>query len=128
MFCISILCDEKRLHKACGEGNISKVRRLLSTHMLNVNCVLKKAFYETTPLFEGALSGNSGVVLLLLDNGAKPNIPCTYGGIDYWTSQTPLHRAAAKGHISIVQHLIDRGADLDMADEDGVTPLNNAAW
>ncbi|CAN6451172.1 unnamed protein product [Victoria cruziana] len=39
---------------------------------------------------------------------------------------TPLHRAAFKGRIDVVQFLIDQGAQLDLLDDSGYTPLDCA--
>ena len=143
VFRMRILGDEKKLHKACGAGDTSTVRRLLSYQMLNVNCMVKKTEDECTPLFEAAYWGHSEVVSILLDNGADPNIKCTYciseplwadGNPSGYPShipshpiQTPLHRAAANGHTGMVQNLIDKGAEVDAADELGETSLYKAA-
>ena len=34
---------------------------------------------------------------------------------------TPLHLAARQGHVDIVRYLVDKGADLNIKDEDGVS-------
>jgi ankyrin repeat protein len=34
-----------------------------------------------------------------------------------------LHAASSYGHIDIIQFLLDQGADIDIADNDGDTPL-----
>ena len=98
--------------------------------MLNVNCMVKKTEDECTPLFEAAYWGHSEVVSILLENGADPNIKSAFcisdenpGG----QTQTPLQRAAAKGIIGMVQNLIDKGAEVDVADEFGETSLHKAA-
>jgi ankyrin repeat protein len=38
-------------------------------------------------------------------------------------NRTPLHRAVGKGHNSVVQLLIQKGADLHAVDQGGLTPL-----
>lgn len=40
-----------------------------------------------------------------------------------WMGSTPLHRAASKGHIKIVQLLLRFQAQIDSADKEGNTPL-----
>ena len=39
-----------------------------------------------------------------------------------------LHVAARRGHTATVKQLIQRGADVNRANEDGWTPLHYAAW
>ena len=39
-----------------------------------------------------------------------------------------LHRAAKENRVDIARALIDRGAEVDARDEDGDTPLHDAAW
>ena len=34
---------------------------------------------------------------------------------------TPLHKAAIKGHVDTVQCLFDKGADIHIKDDDGVS-------
>ena len=36
---------------------------------------------------------------------------------------TPLHSAAEEGHVDIVRYLVDKGADLNVKDEIGVSTL-----
>jgi len=40
--------------------------------------------------------------------------------------ETPLHGAVCRGADSVVQYLVDRGANLDAKDADGKTPLDAA--
>jgi len=49
------------------------------------------------------------------------NVTCSLG-------RTGLHRAAAFGHSQIVQHLISLGAQLEVGDRNGVTPLMLAGY
>ena len=55
----------------------------------------------------------------LLDHGAKPTL-----GNDLGT--TALHVAALRDYPGVVKHLAERGADLDVADREGFTPLDYA--
>ncbi len=45
---------------------------------------------------------------------------------DASAGRTPLHNAITSGNIDTVKLLIDRGAKLDVADEDGITPMQLA--
>jgi ankyrin repeat protein len=38
-------------------------------------------------------------------------------------NRTPLHRAVGKGHNGVVRLLIQKGADLSLLDQGGLTPL-----
>ncbi|KAJ7386324.1 Transient receptor putative cation channel sub A member 1 [Desmophyllum pertusum] len=42
--------------------------------------------------------------------------------------QTPLHRAAANGHVTVVEYLLDQGASVDPPDRSRCTPLFKAAF
>lgn len=69
-----------------------------------------------------------GVITLLTEAGADPNIHL--GGLrgDYERGYTPLHAAAAYNpNPGIVTALVAVGADLDARDDEGGTPLH-AAW
>ena len=57
-----------------------------------------------------------GLLRLLLDAGANPNVP---GGDDNYT---PLHDAADAGHVEIIKLLIERGADKGVRDRTGNIP------
>jgi ankyrin repeat protein len=41
-------------------------------------------------------------------------------------SKTPLAYATREGHLDVVRLLVERGADLEIADGNGITPLTNA--
>ena len=69
-----------------------------------------------TPLHEVAQRNHVGLLRLLLDAGANPNVP---GGDDNYT---PLHDAADAGHVEIIKLLIERGADKGVRDRTGNIP------
>lgn len=52
--------------------------------------------------------GYSGIVQLILDQGANPNIVSTSG----WT---PLHETCQGGNTEVVELLLRKGADLTLA-------------
>ncbi|HEU4620182.1 MAG TPA: ankyrin repeat domain-containing protein, partial [Gammaproteobacteria bacterium] len=55
----------------------------------------------------------------LLDHGVKPSIADDSG-------ITVLHEAALRNYPGVIKHLAERGADLDVADREGYTPLDYA--
>mmetsp|Transcript_15319 Transcript_15319/g.17650 ORF Transcript_15319/g.17650 Transcript_15319/m.17650 type:complete len:201 (-) Transcript_15319:13-615(-) len=61
------------------------------------------------------------VVLEALDNGADINI------LDNTSGQTPLMAAILRGKSKIVKVLLEEGADVTIADNDGYTPAHGAA-
>ena len=40
---------------------------------------------------------------------------------------TPLSAASDEGHINVVKKLVEHGAEIDQADNDGETPLLHAS-
>jgi ankyrin repeat protein len=72
--------------------------------------------------FEGILTE---IVTTLLSSGADPNIAVRSA------LKTPLHYAAYRGNVGIVNNLIEYGADTSRVDQESVTPLQaalKAAW
>lgn len=57
-----------------------------------------------------------------LNAGADINI------VDVRSGQTPLMAAILRGKADIVQFLLDRGADVTIAEKDGYTPAHGAAF
>ncbi|XP_044598811.1 serine/threonine-protein phosphatase 6 regulatory ankyrin repeat subunit B-like [Cotesia glomerata] len=77
-----------------------------------------------TPLHLAAASGNKDLVIYFIKAGARINVQ----GINL---QTPLHIAIQKNHESVVECLLDHGADLQLGciycDENNCTALHIAA-
>ncbi len=99
--------------KACAEGNLAEVRRLLAAGFPPNFAVYG---YSTT-LCEAAVSGHLEVCRLLLAAGADPNLPRPFdshfgsGGMIY-----PLQ--AAREHLLITKLLIEAGADPGIRSDD----------
>ena len=111
-----ILLDETKLQIAAGQNNTDEVRSLISSGMVNINCMDQ---YQCTPLHEAAISGKANVAKLLLDIGAEPNATDQF-------ERTPLLDAATAGHQEVAQILIESGAELNVANKRGFTPLHGA--
>lgn len=74
-----------------------------------------------TPLTVAALSGykDPSLVVYLLEQGANPNATNSHGS-------TALHFAAEKGCLETVKELVKHGAQIDVVDAEGLTPLQRA--
>merc|ERR1712100_21540 len=71
-----------------------------------------------TPLNEAAEQGHTEITNLLLKKGADPNNIARKSD-----GSTPLHYAA---NAEIAKLLLDNGAKVNQADNDGYTPLDRA--
>lgn len=79
----------------------------------------KQGEFGQTQLMQAITMGNNDVALLLLRNGANPNIQ-EYGG------ETALHIAARKGNSTAVNYLLKFNAKTNLLDNEGWTPLMRA--
>ena len=68
------------------------------------------------PVAGAAAHGHLECLRLLLDAGARPDMPNGYGS-------TPMHDAAYHGELGCVVELLKRGAAADSTDANGSTPL-----
>lgn len=90
-----------------------------------VEVLLANVSYENSPdiskkaMRKAALSGNTGIVSVLLDKGVPVDV-VFFGG------KTPLMCAALSGTVGTVKLLLYKGADSDSVSRDGETALNYA--
>ncbi len=141
------------MHYAAARGDTSVIRRMLD-YGADID---QRNAAGRTPLAEAAKSGQLKAVKLLLDEGAEVNIYDTESGFtplhsaaqknhpavvrrllaaganvnarNQW-NQTPLWQAAWQawhGNTEIAHILIAHGAEIDVPDEKGHTPLAMAA-
>ena len=107
MKCRSVFQEEIciKVSLAIGEGSIEKVKRLLSTEMVDMNYNMRnwRLGQRSSYLFRAIYSGHTDVLTLLLENGADPNV--VLNGI------TPLMYAARCSKNDIVRVLLNKGAD-----------------
>jgi len=75
---------------------------------------------------ESACSGDQGSVQLFIQAGMNVNLLAAPGKQD-GVSKSALHCAAIKGNVALTNSLIKQGADVNLADEDGNTPLYYSA-
>jgi ankyrin repeat protein len=73
-----------------------------------------------TALHIAALAGQADVARLLIAHGADRNGRLAHNG------ETPLHLAALFGRRKVIDVLLDMGVDVNIQDNDGVTPLQYA--
>jgi uncharacterized protein len=72
---------------------------------------------DESPLMLASLKGLLPVVVKLIERGADVNKP----------GWTPLHYAATKGHLEVINVLLENHAYIDAASPNGSTPLMMAA-
>lgn len=84
------------LHYACRHGHYNVCKLLLDKHA-SPNVQTRSG--EVTPLHRAAYCGYANIVTLLLQRGADPLLQDSDGKL-------PLHKAAEKGHLPIVQQLV----------------------
>ena len=102
---------------AIRQGDLERVRQLIQDGQ-DVN---RGGSDGVTPLMEAAHYGRDQIVRELIRAGADVN------GKDI-IKRTALHLASSSwGHSSVIKTLAEAGANLNVQDEDGVTPLMEAA-
>jgi uncharacterized protein len=129
-----------------SEGSLEFIQTLLQ-HKANPNAQIKAdteihqgmtaAWLKeagATPLLRAALCGDLTVVKMLLDHGADPLIPT-------FDHTTPLMVASGVGWadgllreysedetLQVVKLLLDRGSDVNLANDHGITALHGAGY
>jgi ankyrin repeat protein len=127
--------DSFPLHKAASEGQIDAVRVLI-LGKADVNCknsagrsvldVCRDSECRTllmnanadgyTPFLVSVIRGSTDDVTRMLSEGADIE-SCNFAG------QTPLHLAAKRARLKVMQVLVEANADVNARDKDGRTPL-----
>jgi len=99
---------------ALQNQSLKAVQALLASPDIDVN-LLNQA--GESPLMIAALKGDLASAQLLVDHGAKINLP----------GWSPLHYAATGPNPKVTELLIEHGAELNAASPNGTTPLMMAA-
>ena len=71
------------------------------------------------------VSATRAIIQDCLDSGADPNARGTWGHVD---GVTPLHWVAERADITVINMLLDAGANPKTPNELGWTPLHMAVW
>lgn len=105
---------------AAAAGDAGRVRELLSADASLANATAPDGF---SPLGLAAFFGQTEAAEVLLAHGADPNKPSANE-----MNVTPLHSAVADGgNTAIAKMLIAAGADVNVTQRHGWTPLHGAA-
>ncbi len=106
---------EHALHLASRENAGKAVAALLRWDKIDVEPRNK---VDESPLMLAALSGQIEMVKQMIEQGGDVNK----------TGWAPLHYAATRGHVAVMQLLLDKNAYIDAASPNGTTPLMMAAF
>lgn len=107
------------LHYAAKYGRV-EISKLLLDEGAEVNPESGNRAVRYTPLSLAVRNGHTDIVKLLLSQGALPN-PMEDG-----RRTTLLHWVATEGKADMMKALLAGGADTELKDSDGKTPLDRA--
>src|SRR3978361_831459 len=111
--------DEISLFEASAVGKFDVVAHLVFTNPDAVNLYADDGF---TPLGLACYFGQYEVARYLVLKGADVNLPSNNGFNVY-----PIHSAAAGSYNNIARMLIENGAQVNVKQQAGATPLHTAA-
>jgi len=119
----------ERAHKEVAEVNAHgrELALLLINRGTDVNVPLRKpnagkedSVDVWTPLIVAALTGDAGVVELLIDKGADINATNN-------SHETALHVAVLNDHRDVAELILNKGANVNATSDSGRTPLHYVA-
>ena len=126
LFSSQICYDESKFVTAVHKSEIDKVKRLLSSGMIDANCINGTGNYYLRSQCECKYH-NINLVFNITCNRCKSNFDRARPMITYEKSTTPLNLSARNGNLELSQLLLENGADVNIADEKSCTPLYTAA-
>lgn len=111
--------DALSIHEAAALGSVARLERLLATDASLVNAFSDDGFQ---PLPLAAFFGREDAARLLLEHGGEVNTRSRNA-----QGVSALHAALAGPMPDIARSLIAAGADVNLTQQSGVTPLHEAA-
>lgn len=116
---IANFCIQISLFEACALGRLEETDLLTNNNPASINSFSKDGF---TALGLAAYFGYEEIAKLLISRGADVNIPANNG-----YNVFPIHSAVASGNHGITKQLINAGANINVTQQAGFTPLHAAA-
>jgi ankyrin repeat protein len=107
--------SSKLLHYAIHNGYTDVAKFIVKCNSVNVNSVDNNGY---TPLHHAVIRNNSGLVDLLIKNGANVDAKSTR------EDRTALHMAAHGCKLEIAKQLVNEGADWSIEDNENNTALD----
>ncbi|MFZ5817856.1 MAG: ankyrin repeat domain-containing protein [Bacillota bacterium] len=113
------------IFEAAAMGNEERILALLATDPQLVHAANADGFH---PLHLAAFFGHASAVRALLEGGAEVN-RIMASRVPYVPSNTALHAAISGGpHREVVELLVTAGANPNLRDSNGHTPVQSAAF
>ncbi|XP_067668335.1 ankyrin repeat domain-containing protein 50-like [Haliotis asinina] len=140
------------LHRACYYGQFDVVKHILSLNRVDINC---RGYMKRTPVMVAAEQGYKKIVELLVNHGADLSLreqsgsnilhnACYRGQFDVvkyilslnrvrinsrgYMKRTPVMVAAEHGYKTVVELLVNHGADLSLREQSGSNILHSACY
>ena len=110
------------LHHACEKGVLAVVEAFKSQLEVEDIREIQTSDTENTPLHIACMSGDSSLDIVKYLIEQNTNVDATNQN-----GENPIHICASKGFMQLTQELLKRGANVDVQDTWGRTPLICAA-
>lgn len=118
------------LHYAVESEQVTVVDELLGRGAnVNVQAVVTVSGDELpcgTPLHTAAAHGLQAIARALIEHNANVNVVSAYGATPLLGMFPRLQDVSEEDHLAMIRLLKEAGANLNLGDEDGMTPLHKA--